>query len=112
MDCPEKKIPNYCLYCLKFLDYKNEGKIICSQPRIPPTKKSSETISGQLGVPIKETSKITLDDIETNNYYVQMKYAKKKEIHVKNTKNLTLTIAKDGIIYEVIKNNELLKKKI
>ncbi|ARF10831.1 HrpA-like RNA helicase [Hokovirus HKV1] len=106
------QVPKLLLYCLKFLDYKYEGKIICSQPRIPPTKKSSETISGQLGVPIKETSKITLDDIETNNYYVQMKYAKKKEIHVKNTKNLTLTIATDGIIYEVIKNNPLLKKKI
>ena len=37
-------------------DYNNSGKIICTQPRIPPTEENTEQISEELGVPIKQFS--------------------------------------------------------
>ena len=46
------QIPRLLMYALKVIDYKNDGKILCSQPRLAPTRNSAITISYQMGVPI------------------------------------------------------------
>lgn len=91
------QIPKLLLYALKMIDYNYTGKIICSQPRIPPTIKNAETIGTQLGVPLSK-----------NNYFVQYQYSGKK--HTKNIEYLTLNIVTDGLLYQKILNNPLLKK--
>jgi len=107
------QVPKLLLYSLKMIDYNYNGKIMCTQPRIPPTRKSGATISSQLGVPVFRYDPMINEYVDSDNYYVQFKYAKKNEIHTAKTNDsLNLTIVTDGILYEVIKNNPILKKQI
>ena len=69
------QVPKLIMYALKMYDYKNNGKIICTQPRIPPTENNAVRISEELGVPIRTKSKIFNDDVNTNNYYLQYKHS-------------------------------------
>ena len=96
------QVPKLLLYGLKMIDYKERGRIICTQPRIEPTVNNSERISDELGVPIKETKNNA--KIRTNNYYVQYKY--QKDSHINNTTYYnTLKICTDGSLFcEIIKN--------
>lgn len=106
------QVPKLLLYSLKMLDYNYQGKIMCTQPRIPPTKGTADTISSQLGVPILKYNPSTTSTSDTDNYYVQYRYAIQEDSHAKKTNDLNLIIVTDGILYEVIKNNPLLKKQI
>jgi len=106
------QVPKLLLYALKMLDYNYTGKIMATQPRIPPTRKAADTISTQLGVPVFKYNEILNSEIDSDNFYVQFKYAEKTESHVNKTNNLTLTIVTDGILYEILKNNKILKKQI
>lgn len=40
------------MYALKAYEMINDGKVVYTQPRIPPTKSNAERISDELGVPI------------------------------------------------------------
>ena len=103
------QVPKLLLYSLKMIDYNYEGKIICTQPRIPPTVGVSKIISEQMGVAIKKYDEINKKEISSENYYIQYKYS--GDEHVKETKNLMLRFCTDGILYQEIKKNILLKKK-
>jgi hypothetical protein len=46
------------MYALKMYDYKNDGKVICTQPRIPPTQDNAKRISKEMGVDIVENNKV------------------------------------------------------
>ena len=37
------------MYSLKMFDYKNNGKVICTQPRIPPTQDNAKRIAKEMG---------------------------------------------------------------
>lgn len=108
------QVPKLLLYSLKMLDYNYQGKIMCTQPRIPPTKGNADTISAQLGVPIFRYDPILNNRVSSKNYYVQYKYALKNSetVHINKTNDLTLTLVTDGLLYEIIKNNPILKKQI
>nr|QBK88493.1 MAG: DEAD/DEAH box helicase [Mimivirus LCMiAC01] len=104
------QIPKLLLYALKMIDYKYSGKIIATQPRIPPTIKNAETIALQMGVPIKEYNKSIDANIISKNYYIQYKYSKSR--HSNKVNHLMLRMVTDGMLYQELKNNPILKKKI
>lgn len=74
------QVPKLFAYALKMIDYKPNGKVLVTQPRIPPTIGVSTWISKELGVPIMKFSKNKQRDIKTNNYQVQYKYQGDKHI--------------------------------
>jgi hypothetical protein len=102
------QVPKLLLYALKMLDYKNDGKIICTQPRISPTINNASRISEELGLPLDQIDNNHKNKIKTNNYYVQYQYMKDK--HTKsNLNHNSLNIVTDGILYEMIKSNPYMK---
>jgi hypothetical protein len=105
------QVPKLLLYAMKMLDYKENGKIICTQPRIPPTIGNSDRISFELGVPMLELSNYSTDKIKTNNYYVQYKYQTDSHIN-ENILYNSLQICTDGTLYEQIKSNPTMLKQI
>ncbi|ARF09815.1 HrpA-like RNA helicase [Indivirus ILV1] len=95
--------PKLFLYALKMLDYKNNGKIICTQPRIAPTRKNAKIIADELGVPIFKFDSQSNKEIDTNNYSVQYKY-KGGGHENKEYKGLLLKITTDGTLEQQLEN--------
>jgi hypothetical protein len=93
------QVPKLLLYSLKAINYKDNGKIICSQPRIAPTTENAMRIALELGVPIENENKERL-----NNYSVQFKYQTDKH-KINNNSMLSLLICTDGVLYNIVKNN-------
>ncbi len=103
------QIPKLCLYSLKMYDYKNTGKVICTQPRIPPTVDNAKRIAAEMGLNIFET--IDNKEYKSHNYYIQYKH--NKDNHIKtHTNHLTLKMVTDGTLLEENITNPLLKNKI
>jgi hypothetical protein len=101
------QVPKLTMYALKMYDYKNNGSVICTQPRIPPTQDNAKRISKEMGVNIVDVK----DRIEfkTNMHYIQYKHM--KDSHIKKYNNhLTLKMVTDGTLLEELVNNPMLKK--
>ena len=92
------QIPKLLLYALKSMDYKNNGSIICSQPRQAPTANNASIISLEMGIPIEEDIIINnkLKKTPTNNYNIQFKH--KIKSHELKKSMLTLKIVTDGLL--------------
>ena len=105
------QVPKLLLYAMKMIDYKSNGKIVCTQPRIPPTENNAIRISEELGLPIEQPSNNSIYKIKTDNYYVQFKHQKKAYIK-KNANYNTLSIVTDGTLLEVIKKNPTMFEKV
>jgi hypothetical protein len=105
------QVPKLLLYALKVIDYKSNGKVICTQPRIPPTVNNSTRIAEELGLPIEQLSNNSSDKLKTNNYYVEYKHQNASHL---NTKKLhsSLKIVTDGTLLEELKKNPTLKVNI
>lgn len=101
------QIPKLLLYALKMIDYKINGSIVCTQPRIPPTIGNAKTISSQMGIPIETYDHITKNNIRTDNYNIQYKY--KEKGHDKTQPGLTLKFMTDGLLDAQLQN-PILKK--
>lgn len=105
------QVPKLLLYALKAYEMKNDGKVVCTQPRIPPTKSNAERISEELGVPIVKVIPKSMEKEKTDNFYVQMKYS--KDSHIKdNCPHLILKIVTDGTLYEELQSNPMMKEQI
>ena len=105
------QVPKLLMYAAKAYDYKSDAKIICTQPRIPPTKGNAERISEELGVPIIQSSIFGDNKVRNNNFYVQMKHSQNS--HIKNNcPHLTLKILTDGTLYEELIQNPLMKEQV
>jgi hypothetical protein len=90
------QMPKLFLYALKVINYKYNGKIVCTQPRIQATIEHSNRISDELGLSISD-----------NKYYIQYKY--KEDQHTLNTQlHSYLRMETDGTLMEEIKSNQLL----
>lgn len=98
------QVPKLLLYALKMIDYKQNGKIICTQPRIIPTENNAQRISQELGLPIEEPCNTSITNIETNNFYVQYKHQQKNHNN-NNIYHSSLNIVTDGTLQSIIKNN-------
>ena len=85
------QIPKLYLYALKMIDYKTDGQIVCSEPRIEPTRNNAKKISEELGFNIFKN-----DDNKTENFAVQYEYAIDK--HSSNFKMLNLKLVTDGLL--------------
>ena len=105
------QVPKLTMYCLKMYDYKNDGKIICTQPRIPPTQDNAKRISKELGVDIMYNDLTTNVEYKTDQYYVQYKH--QKDNHIKNNCNhLTLRMVTDGTLLEELTTNPFMKANV
>lgn len=100
------QLPKLVLYALKMYDYKNNGKIICTQPRIEPTQNNTKRIAAEMGLNIIDVKNNI--DYKTNNYYLQYKHNKGQ--HTKELcSHLTLRMVTDGTLLEELITNPLLK---
>ncbi len=104
------QFPKLILYALKMCDYKINGFIACTAPRINAVTENAEYISNELGVPILKDNDTTISKkFKTKNYHVQYKYQKDK--HARDQMfGLKLQIMTDGILDAKL-NNNLLKNK-
>lgn len=102
------QVPKLLLYALRAIDYKHNGTIMCTQPRIPPTVANAKWISLELGVPIEQYNEEHNSQRRTHNDSIQYKH--QNDTHTTKTKKLKLTIATDGTLYSEIKSNPLMKK--
>ena len=105
------QVPKLLAYALKMIDYKEEGSVICTQPRIGPTTGNAEWISIEMGVPIKQPSRTISEKTSSNLFYLQYKY--QGGSHTTNSnKNLSIKMVTDGTLYEEIKKSQLMKEMI
>jgi hypothetical protein len=105
------QVPKLFMYSLKMLDYKTNGKVICTQPRIGPTNGNANRISEELGVPIEQYSNSLKEKIKSDNYYVQLSHSADK--HTKtNCIHPTLKVITDGSLLTDIIKNPVLKEEV
>ena len=99
------QVPKLTLYALKMYDYKLDGRVVCTQPRIVPTQDNAKRIASEMGLPIMTFSKL---DYKTNNYYLQYKHNDDK--HTKELcGHLTLKMVTDGSLLSELIQYPLLK---
>jgi hypothetical protein len=105
------QVPKLLLYALKAIDNISNGKVACTQPRIPPTVENATRIAGELGLPIEQISNNSTFKNKTNNYWIQYKH--QYDYHT-NDKVLhgSLRIMTDGTLLEQLKSNPTMLKKI
>jgi hypothetical protein len=105
------QVPKLFMFALKAFDYKNNGRVICTQPRIGPTNGNANRISEELGVPIEQYSLTFKEKIKSDNYYVQLTHSNDK--HIKNNCSfVTLKILTDGTLLTELINNPYMKEEI
>jgi hypothetical protein len=104
------QVPKLVMYALKMYDYKNDGKVICTQPRIPPTQDNAKRIAKEMGVDIVDMNRFQdKKEHKTDYYYIQYKHM--KDNHTKKYSNhLTLKMVTDGTLLEELLKNPTLKK--
>ena len=102
------EIPKLLLYALKAIDYKSDGKIVCTQPRVPPTEMVSSRVSDNIGFPITERSQVYNKDVQTDNFYIQYKHQKHKHINLGSDYNLKFVT--DGTLLQELVNSPFCKK--
>jgi hypothetical protein len=103
------QVPKLLLYALRAIDYKSDGKVICTQPRVTPTVGNATRIAEELGVPIEEVSNNSNIKIKTTNNMIQFKHM--KESYTVDDDSF-LRIVTDGTLLEEIIKNPTLKKSI
>jgi hypothetical protein len=103
------QVPKLLLYALKAIDYKSNGKVVCTQPRIAPTTNNATRIAEELGLPIEQPNNISNVKIKTNNSKVQYKYQKDSHLELKS--NYFLRIMTDGSLLEDMKGNSTMLTK-
>lgn len=106
------QVPKLLLYSLKSLDYKQNGKVVNTQPRVTPTISNAERIASELGLQINSpNSEFDNEQTKTRNFQVQFKH--QKDNHVKKScPYLTLKISTDGTLFEEIVKNPLIKNQV
>ena len=105
------QVPKLLLYALKAIDYKSNGKVICTQPRVPPTVGNATRIADELGLSIEQTANGLSTKIKTNNYWVQYKHQSDSHLNTKKLHSF-LRIVTDGTLLEELKNNPTLLQPI
>jgi HrpA-like RNA helicase len=101
--------PKLLMYSLIMIDYKLNGKVVCTQPRVPPTTGNAYSISSQMGIPIKKYSDVYKDSLKTDNFWIQFKHMMGS--HINNRFNSTfLRLVTDGTLLEEMVSNPPLKE--
>jgi hypothetical protein len=112
--------PFMMLYATKIINYNNNGKVFCTQPRIQPTVGNATWMAQELGIPIQKAE----SDGKINNMcsseaatwlksdidYIQYIYSDGNIAD--DIYHPTLRLLTDGYLYSVMKNDYVLKKRI
>jgi hypothetical protein len=111
--------PFMMLYATKIINYNNNGKVYCTQPRIQPTKGNATWMAQELGIPIKKaknegkTSNMCSSEsatwLKSDIDYIQFKYSDGSVAD--DLYHPTLRLLTDGYLYSVMKNDYILKKR-
>jgi hypothetical protein len=119
--------PFMMVYALKIINYNNNGKVFCTQPRIQPVVGNASWIAFQLGIPIKKNEFDKLEGATIN--YVQYKHGEsstKKKTNggeISGDSNMkanatsvtddfyhpTLRLLTDGSLFNTIKKSYIFK---
>lgn len=91
--------PFMMLYAQKIINYNNYAKVICTQPRIDPTKGNASRIHSSLG----------LGNEIKNQAVNYIQYKTSKEDFTDNYSHLTLRFTTDGSLLSLLKDNYILK---
>jgi hypothetical protein len=115
--------PFLLVYGVKMINYKNDAKVVCTQPRTQPVKDNSVRMSENIGYPIiiKKDYSLDKDDIAYRNTskgegvlqdinYIQYKH--KKGTLVDELYHPCLCLYTDGSLYNIINHSYLFKKQI
>ena len=103
------QMPKLLLYALKMIDSNDDGKIIMSQPRRALVSGNTESISYQMGVPIKEYNEDFKDNVVSDNYNLQYKHGDGG--HTRKQNGLTLQLVTDRILYDALRESPLLRER-
>ena len=105
------QVPKLLLYALKMCDYKINGLVACTAPRINVVTGNAKRISKEMGIPItKDNNTLTSKVFKTKNYHIQYRY--KEDKHADDQLfGLKLQIMTDGILDAKLGNN-LLKNQL
>ena len=105
------QVPKLLLYALKAIDNKPNGKVACTQPRIPPTVGNATRIAEELGLLIEQVTNNSTIKNKINNYFVQYKHQYDYHTNDKISDSY-LRIMTDGTLLEQLKSNPTMLRKI
>lgn len=105
------QVPKLLLYALKTCDWKNNGKIICSQPRQRPTSENAINIANQMGVDIKIGEYVRhVDDenmiVHKNNFNIQYQHG--NGMYPKKSKITNMIVKEQYPILKIVTDKILL----
>ena len=95
--------PKIMLYAQKILNYNNFAVIICTQPKILPTKNNAIYINKSVGM--------GEEIIQNKMNYIQYQTSESKE-YIDNEPHLTLRFMTDGSLLSILQKHYILKAKI
>lgn len=115
--------PFLLVYAVKIINFNNNAKVVCTQPRTQPVKDNSEQISKSIGLPIQIKKNDDLDNIDETYKKTSIGEGVIQDINYIQYKhkngNLTddlyhpyLRLYTDGSLYNIIKQNYIFKKSI
>lgn len=115
--------PFLLVYAVKIINFKNDAKVVCTQPRTQPTKDNAERIAFSIGYPIIMKNDNSMDNIDEayrktslkegvpqNINYIQYKH--KKGTLIDDLYHPYLRLYTDGSLYNIINRNYMFKKSI
>lgn len=115
--------PFLLVYSVKMINFKNDAKVVCTQPRTQPTKDNSVRIAESIGYPITIKKDTSLDSI--NEAYRQttkdegvpqninfIQYKHKKGTLTDDLYHPYLRLYTDGSLYNIVRRNYMFKKSI
>ena len=115
--------PFLLVYAVKILNFNNNAKVVCTQPRTQPVKDNATRMAESIGYPIiiKKDTKLDSQNelykktnisegIAQNINYIQYKH--KKGTLMDELYHPSLCLYTDGSLYNIIKQKYLFKKSI
>lgn len=115
--------PFLLVYAVKILKYKNNAKVVCTQPRTQPVKDNSKRMAESIGYPINFKKDNKLDNSNENYKKTNISEGVPQDINYIQYKHMkgTLTddlyhpylrLYTDGSLYNIIKQSYMFKKTI
>ena len=105
--------PFLLVYAVKMINFNNNAKVVCTQPRIQPAEDNAEFISKSIGIPItikKNIDNILEPSIQQDINYIQYKHG--SDSLIDDLYHPCLRLYTDGALYNIIKKNYIFKKSI
>lgn len=102
------EIPKLLYYAQYMIDFNLNARIICTQPRIPPTESVPDQISRNMGIPINQYNPIYDIVMPSDNYYIQFKHAIRN--HISESYTSFMRFVTDGTLLNEVKKSPFMTK--